>query len=1074
LLSESAWLEGSTNPSVSYGYDSYGNQISVTNARGYTSTIEYDIETQTFPVRASKPDTSGPGGEYQISHTVSTTYNYLYAKPASVTDENNRTTYYTYDGFGRSIQTDLPDGGQTQTQYYDDTIPRYTVSKVKETEAAGLVTVGYAFKDGLGRPIQSVTRGKDQYIVSRKYYDTMGRAYKTKGPFFSYDGNWPQEPPETCPWSEAEFDYFGRPTSIKSPGVNGSESAISVLMYSGLKTTAIDPDNSRKEEIKDYLGRVKEVIQYSNTETIHTYYEYNAAKDLLKTTNHFGKQTHLQYDTLGRKIAMQDPDMGDWSYTYDDNGNLLTQTDAKLKITQFTYDELDRPLKKEILNPGPTGDEPVFYEYDNPNIPNGIGRLYTVTKADTQTVYATYDVMGRDREITKIIGDQSYTTSKEYDLSGKMTKLTYPDGYFVTYQYHPGTGLLHNTIGSDNTTQAWFEDYEPTGKIGAIDYGNGAFTTYTYDEATTRLTSIKAFDADAVKLMDKNYTYSKAGDITQIQDDYNNVTHQYTYDALHRLESEQSSNQGGFVAGESVSVMDYQYQQKESDPYHGVSSITHNGQEITYQYDANGNMITSPDIQDLNYTNRLITYNSDNMPVQIIKGGTTVNFTYDGHGTRIAKTVNNGSTTYYIGSHYEIRNGIATKYLFAGNLRIAMIKNNAAVYFHKDHLGSSTVLTDDTGTITNNQQTTYMPYGSISGSSDITDTSYKFTDQEYDGETGLYNYNARLYDPVIGMFISADTIVPDPLNPQTFNRYSYCYNNPLMYVDPSGHWGFNPFKWVGDAVSWLMDDVLGIETLNFGIFAGVGFEVGFDFRDGVSITNFGVGIGEGGYLSIGGWDIDAGASWGAGSYSTVGYDRNMGFYYSESYGFSGGSFSGTYYFGSGNYSVNAGFGYGPASTSVGYSSLGSFSNTVGLMGVSYNTQTGRFGVNVDGNDIQATYENGVNNRTKNGYGAENGNKTFNFIIDYLGTSTAGWEAAEGHDLGYGELGRNKNSIDSTFFTDMVKGSLARLNFQKNGFIKAGIGLFISGPYYAAVGFGGGSAYNAAQQNAYDAALKEIY
>jgi len=66
-------------------------------------------------------------------------------------------------------------------------------------------------------------------------------------------------------------------------------------------------------------------------------------------------------------------------------------------------------------------------------------------------------------------------------------------------------------------------------------------------------------------------------------------------------------------------------------------------------------------------------------------------------------------------------------------------------------------------------------------------SAYKFTDQELDAETGLYNYDARLYDPLIGRFISADTIVPNYRNPQSLNRYRYCLNNPLIYTDPSGH-----------------------------------------------------------------------------------------------------------------------------------------------------------------------------------------------------------------------------------------------------------------------------------------------
>jgi RHS repeat-associated protein len=66
-------------------------------------------------------------------------------------------------------------------------------------------------------------------------------------------------------------------------------------------------------------------------------------------------------------------------------------------------------------------------------------------------------------------------------------------------------------------------------------------------------------------------------------------------------------------------------------------------------------------------------------------------------------------------------------------------------------------------------------------------TSYKFTGQRLDDSTGLYYYGARYYDAVIGRFVQADTIVPNPGNPQSLNRYSYVNNNPLKYTDPTGH-----------------------------------------------------------------------------------------------------------------------------------------------------------------------------------------------------------------------------------------------------------------------------------------------
>lgn len=64
--------------------------------------------------------------------------------------------------------------------------------------------------------------------------------------------------------------------------------------------------------------------------------------------------------------------------------------------------------------------------------------------------------------------------------------------------------------------------------------------------------------------------------------------------------------------------------------------------------------------------------------------------------------------------------------------------------------------------------------------------AYKYTGQEFDASTGLYDYGARQYDASLGRFLSPDTLVPDPENPQSLNRYSYVRNNPFRYSDPTG------------------------------------------------------------------------------------------------------------------------------------------------------------------------------------------------------------------------------------------------------------------------------------------------
>jgi RHS repeat-associated protein len=160
--------------------------------------------------------------------------------------------------------------------------------------------------------------------------------------------------------------------------------------------------------------------------------------------------------------------------------------------------------------------------------------------------------------------------------------------------------------------------------------------------------------------------------------------------------------------------------------------------------------------------------------------------TYDGDAQRAKKSGPNG-TTYYFSNEFEKIGDTETCYIFAGNLRVAMVKDHTNVtYFHKDHLGSSSVITAANGNA--QEQTRYLPFGGQRGEgAGITASNYLFTDQELDAESGLYNYDARLYDPNIGRFFSADSVVPDSYDPQALNGYAYVQNNPLIYVDPSGH-----------------------------------------------------------------------------------------------------------------------------------------------------------------------------------------------------------------------------------------------------------------------------------------------
>ncbi len=153
-------------------------------------------------------------------------------------------------------------------------------------------------------------------------------------------------------------------------------------------------------------------------------------------------------------------------------------------------------------------------------------------------------------------------------------------------------------------------------------------------------------------------------------------------------------------------------------------------------------------------------------------------------------------TTVYIGNTIEWTGNESTmvKYYYAGGQRVAMRKGTGAVtYLFGDHLGSTskTYTRNSDNTIAVTEQRYYPWGGTRYSSGGAAPTAFQYTGQRNDSSIGLYFYNARYYDPALGRFLQADTIVPNFSDPQSLNRYSYVYNNPFKYVDSNGH-----FPWI--------------------------------------------------------------------------------------------------------------------------------------------------------------------------------------------------------------------------------------------------------------------------------------
>ncbi len=220
----------------------------------------------------------------------------------------------------------------------------------------------------------------------------------------------------------------------------------------------------------------------------------------------------------------------------------------------------------------------------------------------------------------------------------------------------------------------------------------------------------------------------------------------------------------------------------DSAPEMKPHAITHLDGVQKFWYDANGNMTRRIDQQDRDWT---LVWTPENMLHSATAGSANVAFAYDADGMMVQRT-ENGQTINRLGKLFEhnITLGSFTKYYqFGGRLivmREGLSSSSSVSFFATDHLGSTAVTIWANGSV--RSQLRYDPWGKERYAQHTTPTGYRYTAQRWDSGLGLYDYNARYYDPHSGKFISADTLVPDPAAPQAFNRYAYVLGNPMTHT----------------------------------------------------------------------------------------------------------------------------------------------------------------------------------------------------------------------------------------------------------------------------------------------------
>jgi len=545
------------NPTAEFTYDTTGNIETVKDARGNITTTIYD-QAKTFPVTVRNT----------LGHTQAFTYNKATGKILTSTDPNNQVTTSDYDGFGRLYHAYGPANISEVTYAYDLSArpARITsTTKVKDEKYAK----AFSFVDGLGRQILSRVeaeyQGAAKHIVSGEVkYDSRGQVIRKYLPYYigvpTPDDSY-IPPSNQTPFVSYKYDAMGRLVKTVRP-----DNKASYTIYGVNTIEAVNESGQRASQTKDAYGRIIEVEEDTGD---LTNYAYDTLGNLIDTYDSAAPRNnvHMDYDTLGRKISMTDPDMGgfagkSWQYFYDKTGNLDTQIDAKAQSITFQYDAINRLTEKRGLSP--QGTVPVFtvvYTYDDAAKTNCIGRLSRVTDSSGSTEFF-YDILGREIKTTKTITTSSYTVERTYDSLDRLVTVKYPDDSVVTYIYNKQGGIDKIGAAPEGPYFVTAVSYNANGQIERITYGNGTSTDYKYDPYNFRLDQLKTFDPQKAIIQNLSYNFDPIGNVNSIQDSVNTNTQVFQYDNLNRLTQATGNSYG----------------------------------QINYSYDSIGNLLTKGDL----------------------------------------------------------------------------------------------------------------------------------------------------------------------------------------------------------------------------------------------------------------------------------------------------------------------------------------------------------------------------------------------------------------------------------------------------------------------------------------------
>ena len=624
------------------------------------------------------------------------------------------------------------------------------------------------------------------------------------------------------------------------------------------KTTVTDPRSNTSAVYKNPQGHVVKTVDPSGKELFNRFdAQGNRRQTRIPATTYVDEWsssfsspevlTTSEYDIKGRRTKHVEPNSGTWQYAYDAVGQLIKQTDPLGLISTTTFDVLGRPTG---IN---DSSSLRVMTYDTCTA-NSKGQLCSSALTGGSVGYSrsmTYDVYGRVTAESTTVGANTYSSSVTYDAAGRTNVRTFPTGYAIKNVYSSLGYLTQVQPGAGGSHLFRIDALDSRGQIYRMDHGNGVHVMNFANPYTGAVTEIKGTKAD-VPRFDWQYGYYDWGGLhyrdeissTLFGPDTNILWQVFdSYDKNGRLFQWNSSGEEGAAGYDALGRIRYKagaggagpagvlkYAATVSDPItstsralpHAVSGIAHWTTDATIEtfgYDAKGQMTGGG--------GRALTWKAFGQPETVTKGGTSVTWVYGSDNQRVRQTVVNGAAaevTTYLGEYETETTGGITEhrhFLSAGGRTFAVYKSYTGtgapaaklLYLHPEALGSVTAVTDAGGAVV--ERTIFDPWGkrlNLNGTPDHAGamkgvaTDRGFTGHEHVDEVRLINMNGRVYDPLLGRFLSPDPFAQSPDNIQSHDRYAYVLNDPMSALDPSGYWSFskmlrsaakvitNPFK----------------------------------------------------------------------------------------------------------------------------------------------------------------------------------------------------------------------------------------------------------------------------------------